>query len=87
MVTDSEFNAAEEAFMQRAVVLARHGRYSAHPNPMVGCVVVAGGEIVGEGWHAVAGEAHAALHEHVQLQLAHLGELASQYFCKVSMWI
>ncbi len=39
--------------------LARHGRYTAHPNPVVGCVLVQGDQVVGEGWHHKAGEAHA----------------------------
>ena len=45
--------------MARALRLAERGRYSAHPNPMVGCVLVRDGDIVGEGWHEAAGEAHA----------------------------
>ena len=47
--------------MARAMRLAERGRYRAHPNPMVGCVIARDGEIVGEGWHAVAGEAHAEI--------------------------
>lgn len=39
--------------------LAARAQYTAHPNPMVGCVLVRDGDIVGEGWHAIAGEAHA----------------------------
>jgi diaminohydroxyphosphoribosylaminopyrimidine deaminase/5-amino-6-(5-phosphoribosylamino)uracil reductase len=54
-----EFTSNESAFMQRALQLAAQGRFSAHPNPMVGCVLVKGGDIVGEGWHVAAGEAHA----------------------------
>ena len=46
-------------FMSRALTLARRGLYSTDPNPRVGCVLVRGGEVVGEGWHARAGEAHA----------------------------
>ncbi len=45
--------------LRRAVELARRGRYGAPPNPMVGTVLVRGGRVVGEGWHARAGEAHA----------------------------
>jgi diaminohydroxyphosphoribosylaminopyrimidine deaminase/5-amino-6-(5-phosphoribosylamino)uracil reductase len=55
------FSAAESAFMARALRLAARGMYSAHPNPMVGCVLVRDGEIVGEGWHEAAGEAHAEI--------------------------
>ena len=47
--------------MTRALHLARRGQYSAHPNPMVGCVIVNDGHVVGEGWHVVAGEAHAEI--------------------------
>lgn len=46
-------------FMARALELAEHGRGRVSPNPMVGCVVVSNGAVVGEGWHARAGEAHA----------------------------
>jgi diaminohydroxyphosphoribosylaminopyrimidine deaminase / 5-amino-6-(5-phosphoribosylamino)uracil reductase len=45
--------------MARALQLARRGLYSAHPNPRVGCVIVAGGELVGEGWHQRTGGPHA----------------------------
>ena len=48
--------------MARALRLAERGVYTAHPNPMVGCVLVRNGEIVGEGWHERAGEAHAEIH-------------------------
>ncbi len=54
-----EFSESESAFMTRALQLARNGEFSAHPNPMVGCVLVKDGEIVGEGWHQSAGQAHA----------------------------
>ena len=45
--------------MRRALELADRGRYSVSPNPMVGCVLVRDGHIVGEGWHQRAGEPHA----------------------------
>jgi diaminohydroxyphosphoribosylaminopyrimidine deaminase/5-amino-6-(5-phosphoribosylamino)uracil reductase len=45
--------------MQRARELAEHGRYTTAPNPLVGAVVVRDGAVVGEGWHARAGEEHA----------------------------
>ncbi|PPV33755.1 bifunctional diaminohydroxyphosphoribosylaminopyrimidine deaminase/5-amino-6-(5-phosphoribosylamino)uracil reductase RibD [Ectopseudomonas oleovorans] len=52
----------DHLFMARALKLARKGLYSTHPNPRVGCVIVRDGEIVGEGWHARAGEPHAEVH-------------------------
>ncbi|MDX1482314.1 MAG: riboflavin biosynthesis protein RibD, partial [Woeseiaceae bacterium] len=45
--------------MALAIRLALRGRYGVRPNPLVGCVIVADGEIVGRGWHERAGEAHA----------------------------
>jgi len=45
--------------MARALVLAERGRETATPNPNVGCVIARGGRILGEGWHARAGEPHA----------------------------
>jgi len=53
------FTSAAHAFMSRALQLAERGLYTPTPNPRVGCVVVRAGQIVGEGWHERAGEAHA----------------------------
>ena len=50
-----------EAFMRRALELARRGWGTTHPNPLVGAVVVEGGAIVAEGFHARAGEPHAEI--------------------------
>jgi diaminohydroxyphosphoribosylaminopyrimidine deaminase / 5-amino-6-(5-phosphoribosylamino)uracil reductase len=52
----------DEEFMRRALFLAERGRYSVSPNPMVGCVIVRGGAVVGEGFHERAGEPHAEIH-------------------------
>ena len=49
----------QEQFLERAIELAERGRGTTHPNPVVGAVVVAGGEIVGEGWHERKGGEHA----------------------------
>lgn len=48
--------------MRRALALARRGEGRTSPNPMVGAVLVAGGRIVGEGWHRAAGTLHAEVH-------------------------
>jgi diaminohydroxyphosphoribosylaminopyrimidine deaminase/5-amino-6-(5-phosphoribosylamino)uracil reductase len=45
--------------LARALELAERGRGTAHPNPVVGAVVVSGGEVVGEGWHERKGGPHA----------------------------
>jgi diaminohydroxyphosphoribosylaminopyrimidine deaminase/5-amino-6-(5-phosphoribosylamino)uracil reductase len=45
--------------MRRALALAQQGWGQTAPNPMVGAVVVRDGTIVGEGFHARYGEAHA----------------------------
>ena len=50
---------ALSSHMERARDLAERGRYTATPNPLVGAVVVRGGEVVGEGWHERAGGPHA----------------------------
>ncbi|KAF1704316.1 bifunctional diaminohydroxyphosphoribosylaminopyrimidine deaminase/5-amino-6-(5-phosphoribosylamino)uracil reductase RibD [Pseudoxanthomonas kaohsiungensis] len=45
--------------MAHALALAARGLYTARPNPMVGCVIVRDGEVVGEGWHPRTGQPHA----------------------------
>ena len=49
-------------YMARALQLARRGLNTTDPNPRVGCVIVRDGQVVGEGWHHRAGEAHAERH-------------------------
>jgi diaminohydroxyphosphoribosylaminopyrimidine deaminase/5-amino-6-(5-phosphoribosylamino)uracil reductase len=49
----------QEEFMRRAIELAESGRGYVSPNPMVGCVIVHEGQIIGEGYHQKYGEAHA----------------------------
>jgi diaminohydroxyphosphoribosylaminopyrimidine deaminase/5-amino-6-(5-phosphoribosylamino)uracil reductase len=60
-MTEMNPAARDVAHMARAIRLAERGLYSCDPNPRVGCVIVSGGQVVGEGWHAVAGEAHAEI--------------------------
>ena len=49
----------DQGFMAKALRLGENGRYSAHPNPCVGCVLVRRGKVVGEGFHLLAGQGHA----------------------------
>lgn len=50
---------ADIRWMQRALRLAKRGEGHVEPNPMVGCVLVRRGRIVGEGWHRRFGGPHA----------------------------
>ncbi|MHB8895374.1 MAG: bifunctional diaminohydroxyphosphoribosylaminopyrimidine deaminase/5-amino-6-(5-phosphoribosylamino)uracil reductase RibD [Candidatus Geothermincolia bacterium] len=52
----------DERAMLRALELAAKGRLTASPNPIVGAVIVSGGEVVGEGFHMRAGEPHAEVY-------------------------
>ena len=56
------FSATDHLMMSRALRLAALGAYTTRPNPMVGCVLAQGDEVVGEGWHRRAGEPHAEVH-------------------------
>ena len=56
------FTDIDRAHMQRALALAAHGLYTTDPNPRVGCVLAHGSTVVGEGFHAKAGEPHAEVH-------------------------
>jgi diaminohydroxyphosphoribosylaminopyrimidine deaminase / 5-amino-6-(5-phosphoribosylamino)uracil reductase len=49
----------DEKFMLRAIELAEMGRGKVSPNPMVGCVLVHDGQIIGEGFHEFYGGPHA----------------------------
>lgn len=53
---------SDARFMAQALGLAQQGLYTARPNPSVGCVVVRDDEVVGRGFHRVAGEPHAEVH-------------------------
>lgn len=49
----------DSAWMARALQLAGRGLFTTTPNPRVGCVLVKDDQVIGEGWHARAGEPHA----------------------------
>jgi diaminohydroxyphosphoribosylaminopyrimidine deaminase / 5-amino-6-(5-phosphoribosylamino)uracil reductase len=51
--------AEDRAHLTRAIELAERGRGSVSPNPVVGAVIVRDGEVIGEGFHAELGGAHA----------------------------
>lgn len=58
----TDASAIDHRCMARALRLAERGMYTTQPNPRVGCVIAHGDEVVGEGWHQRAGEAHAEVH-------------------------
>lgn len=74
------FSAVDHGMMARALQLAERGLWTTSPNPRVGCVLVRDRQIVGEGWHEKAGEAHAEVHA-----LRAAGELARGATAYVSL--
>ena len=50
---------SDQKFMQRAIMLAKRAAGRTSPNPLVGCVIVKSGKVVGEGWHKACGGDHA----------------------------
>ena len=48
-----------EKYMSRAIHLAQKGLGKVSPNPMVGCIIVKNGKIIGEGFHRSFGQNHA----------------------------
>jgi diaminohydroxyphosphoribosylaminopyrimidine deaminase / 5-amino-6-(5-phosphoribosylamino)uracil reductase len=53
---------SKELFMQRALELAELGKGTVSPNPLVGCVIVHNGIVIGEGYHQEYGGPHAEVH-------------------------
>lgn len=51
----------DQLFMRRCFELAKKGLGYTYPNPLVGSVIVHNNQIIGEGWHQKAGEAHAEI--------------------------
>ncbi len=52
---------SDSGFMRRALRLAARGRGRASPNPMVGALIVADGQVIGAGYHLGPGTAHAEI--------------------------
>ena len=55
------YSVADREHMSRALELAAKARYTASPNPSVGCVLVVDGQVVGEGYTRPAGGHHAEI--------------------------
>lgn len=59
MIDPGLVSPTDRAHLERARLLARNGWGHVHPNPMVGCVLVRDGTVVGEGYHREFGGPHA----------------------------
>jgi diaminohydroxyphosphoribosylaminopyrimidine deaminase / 5-amino-6-(5-phosphoribosylamino)uracil reductase len=49
----------DAGYLERCLELAELGARTVAPNPMVGCVLVRDGAVIGEGWHQRPGSPHA----------------------------
>lgn len=79
-MTADAFTDTDRTHMRRALALAAEGLFTTDPNPRVGCVLVADGEVVGEGVHRRAGEPHAERHA-----LQQAGDRARGATCYVTL--
>lgn len=70
----------DQIYMRRALSLAMRGTGFTSPNPMVGCVIVKDGKVVGEGYHRRCGGPHAEVEA-----LLMAGDLASEATAYVSL--
>ncbi|CAN6462442.1 unnamed protein product [Victoria cruziana] len=77
---DGSTERGDSFYMNRCVELARKALGFTSPNPMVGCVIVKDGEVVGEGFHPKAGQPHAEV-----FALRAAGSLANQATAYVSL--
>lgn len=59
---DTHLTSEDREHLAQAIELGRRGWGTVHPNPMVGCVLVRDGAVVGEGWHQEFGGPHAEVH-------------------------
>ena len=54
-------------YMQSAIDLAAKGKYTAPPNPNVGCVIVENSKIISKAYHQRAGKEHAEILSHAAI--------------------
>jgi len=47
----SKISSQDAGYMQAALKLAQRGIGSVEPNPVVGCIIVKAGRVIGRGWH------------------------------------
>jgi len=58
-MADERFSDRDRVLMRRALHLAVRGRGRVEPNPLVGCVLVRAGRVIGQGYHRRYGGPHA----------------------------
>ncbi|MDL2296354.1 bifunctional diaminohydroxyphosphoribosylaminopyrimidine deaminase/5-amino-6-(5-phosphoribosylamino)uracil reductase RibD [Bacteroidales bacterium OttesenSCG-928-B11] len=69
----------DELYMSRCLELAALGLGNVQPNPMVGAVIVAHDNIIGEGWHRKYGEPHAEINAFRTVEKKELLPMATLY--------
>ena len=58
MKFDSRYQ-EDNYYMKKALELAKLGIGAVNPNPLVGCIIVKDGKVIGEGYHMKFGGPHA----------------------------
>lgn len=76
----------DEIYMQRCLELAKLGIANVSPNPMVGCVIVNDDQIIGEGYHAKFGEAHAEVNA-INAVLHNYGDQAAKLLAGATVYV
>ncbi|WP_158799468.1 bifunctional diaminohydroxyphosphoribosylaminopyrimidine deaminase/5-amino-6-(5-phosphoribosylamino)uracil reductase RibD [Pedobacter sp. L105] len=77
---------SDELYMKRCLELAEMGNGQVSPNPLVGCVIVSEGKIIGEGFHQQYGKAHAEVNA-VNAVLASYGQAAAELLKKATAYV
>lgn len=77
---------SDELYMKRCLELAEMGNGSVSPNPMVGCVIVSEGLIIGEGYHQKYGKAHAEVNA-IQSVFSQHGDAAEKLLKKATVYV
>lgn len=77
---------SDELYMKRCLELAEMGNGKVSPNPLVGCVIVSGGKIIGEGYHQQFGQAHAEVNA-VHAVLDNYGEAAAALLKSATVYV
>lgn len=77
---------SDELYMKRCLELAELGNGQVSPNPLVGCVIVSGGKIIGEGYHKKYGQAHAEVNA-INAVLEKYGDQATELLKNATAYV